>query len=76
MHLLTFDLANPACTAAIVPKTTLVTTSTTRPFSRRFSTVAYFSPGGGTFSGAIRRLALPVGVVVTARPYACSSAVS
>jgi hypothetical protein len=37
---LTLDFASAACTAAIVPKTTRVTTSTTRPFSRRFSTVA------------------------------------
>jgi hypothetical protein len=37
---LAFDRANTTCTAAIVPKTTRVTISTTRPFARRFSTVA------------------------------------
>ena len=40
IHRLTLDFAAAACTAAIVPKTTRVTISTTRPFPRRFSTVA------------------------------------
>jgi hypothetical protein len=37
---LTVDRPNASSTAAAVPKTTRVPTSTTRPFSRRFVTTA------------------------------------
>ena len=65
---LTRESPRARASSAIVPKIRCTRISTTRPRSRRFSTVAYTSPGGGTRSGAIRRTGRPVGVVVTSSP--------